>query len=202
MNRNIRSDRPLSAQQLAFVAEYLRNGMRAREAYITAYPRAGGWKNKHSADASASNLLKNEKIQAIVEEARGKTAELLSRETDRFAVTKASISRELARMAFADHRRLFRWTEKGVEVIPSDTLSDDDAAAVVEVSHTVTESGGTIRVRLGDKRQALMDLAKLHGHIVDRKDVRVIRNVEDLTDEELAALAGDVGADRGRGTRH
>jgi hypothetical protein len=32
-------------------------------------------------------------------------------------------------------------------------------------------------------------LAKLTGHIVERRDMRVIRSYEDLTDEELLALA-------------
>ena len=35
-------------------------------------------------------------------------------------------------------------------------------------------------------------IARLHGYIVDRKQVRVVRGVEDLTDEELRALAGPV----------
>ena len=32
-------------------------------------------------------------------------------------------------------------------------------------------------------------LAKLTGHIIERRDMRVIRSVQDLTDEELATLA-------------
>jgi phage terminase small subunit len=32
-------------------------------------------------------------------------------------------------------------------------------------------------------------LAKLTGHIIERRDMRVIRSVKDLTDEELAAVA-------------
>jgi phage terminase small subunit len=32
-------------------------------------------------------------------------------------------------------------------------------------------------------------LAKLTGHIIERRDMRVIRSVQDLTDEELAAVA-------------
>jgi hypothetical protein len=35
-----------------------------------------------------------------------------------------------------------------------------------------------------------MDLAKLHGFLVDRKDVRVIKSLEDLSEAELMALAG------------
>jgi phage terminase small subunit len=46
-------------------------------------------------------------------------------------------------------------------------------------------------------------LAKMHGHIVERRDVRIIRNVEDLSDEELAALEAQARqAAEAQGTRH
>lgn len=179
----------LTPQQQAFVTAYLDGGMKnAAEAYRVAYPTSRKWKAVRVAD-EASALLSHPGIVPIVAQARAKAAAHLAQAIDRFAVSKERISRELARMAFADARRLFEWDADGVKIKPSDDLSDDEAAAVVEVSHTVTDKGGTIRVKLGDKRQALMDLAKLHGHIIDRKDVRVIKNVEDLSDEELAALA-------------
>lgn len=34
-------------------------------------------------------------------------------------------------------------------------------------------------------------LAKLHGHIVERRDTRQVRSFEDLTDDDLAALVAD-----------
>ena len=37
-------------------------------------------------------------------------------------------------------------------------------------------------------------VARLHGYIVDRKDMRIIKRVEDLTDDELAALETDIAA--------
>ena len=47
-------------------------------------------------------------------------------------------------------------------------------------------------------------LAKLHGMIIERRDVRVIRSIEDLTDEELAALEVQARARAAQGgdTRH
>ena len=33
-------------------------------------------------------------------------------------------------------------------------------------------------------------LAKLTGHLVERRDLRVIRSIEDLSEEELLLLAG------------
>jgi hypothetical protein len=57
-------------------------------------------------------------------------------------------------------------------------------------------------IRPADKRGALVDLARILGHIEDRKSVRLIKGVADLTDEELAALA-ETGRETSDGdTRH
>lgn len=40
-----------------------------------------------------------------------------------------------------------------------------------------------------DRRQALMDLAKLLGFIEEKRSVRVIRSISDLSDEELERIA-------------
>lgn len=184
----------LTAQQRAFVTAYLDGGMtNAAEAYRVAYPTSRSWKAQRVAE-EASVLLSNPKISPIIAEARAKAAASLVQAADRFAVSKERISAELARMAFADSRRLFSWSDRGVTVIASAELTDDDAAAVVEVSQTVTSEGGTIRVKLGDKRQALMDLAKLHGHIIDKAETNLLsenlhRVVSDapLTNEDWAS---------------
>jgi hypothetical protein len=44
------------------------------------------------------------------------------------------------------------------------------------------------------------DLAKLHGHIVEKRDVRLIKSVEDLSMEELEAIIAIPGVSDG--TRH
>jgi hypothetical protein len=43
-----------------------------------------------------------------------------------------------------------------------------------------------------DRRQAAVDLARLHGWMVDRSQVRVITGPEDLSDEELDNLIGGI----------
>lgn len=190
----------LTPQQQAFVTAYLDGGMaNAAAAYRVAYPTSLKWQARRVAD-EASTLLSHPGIAPIIAAARAKAAEKIAQALDRFAVSKERIARELARMAFADSRKLFKWSATAVTIISSDALSDDDAAAVVEVSQTVTAEGGTIRVKMGDKRQALMDLAKLQGYIIDRKDVRLIRDFSDLSDEELAALVQQRPQEEG--TRH
>lgn len=58
-----------------------------------------------------------------------------------------------------------------------------------------------ITVSVKEIRNAAMDLARLHGFIIERRDVRVIHSIEDLTDEELAKLAGNEEREH-HGTRH
>ena len=53
-----------------------------------------------------------------------------------------------------------------VELVPSDEIDDDTAAAVSEVS--LTETG--IKIKLHDKRGALVDLGKHLGLFVDKVD--------------------------------
>lgn len=180
----------LTAKQQAFVTAYLDNGMsNASAAYRAAYPGCAKWDSQTIANA-AYKLLQHGEVSAIMTIAREKAAELASQAPDRYAVTKDRISQELARMAFVDPRGLYEWTTEGVKLKASADLTDDQAGAVQAVSHTVTKDGGTIRVELADRRRALMDLAKLHGHIVEKRDVRLIRSVADLSEAELEALAG------------
>lgn len=60
---------------------------------------------------------------------------------------------------------------------------------------------GRTRIKVSTKeiRNAAMDLARLHGFIIERRDVRVIRGIEDLSDDELIAIAK---GDDGHVTRH
>lgn len=45
-------------------------------------------------------------------------------------------------------------------------------------------------------------LAKLHGHIVERRDTRVIKSIEDLTEDELAALEAQAQAADAKAVKH
>lgn len=193
----------LTSKQQAFVTAYLDGGMsNAAAAYRVAYPASEKWLSQ-SVASKANEMLNHVDIKPIIEAAKEKARKALRRSEDRYAVSKERISRALAQMAFADARKLYTWTASGVTLKASDELTDDEAAAVIAVSHTVTKDGGTIRVQIADKRQALMDLAKLHGHIVEKRDVRVIRSVDDLTEAELETLAGaKVAEERRNGTRH
>ena len=63
-------------------------------------------------------------------------------------------------------------------------LTREQAAALTEV--TVTDAG-KIRFRLGDKRGALMDIAKLFGWIVERRENKIVDEFENMSDADLEA---------------
>lgn len=55
------------------------------------------------------------------------------------------------------------WGPNGVVLRDSETLTDDAAAAVAEVSETRSEAGGSIKVKLADKLSALDKLSRHLG---------------------------------------
>src|SRR5689334_24256035 len=95
----------------------------------------------------AENLSKPD-IQAAIAEAQAAR----SRRTE---VTADRVVLELARVAFGDPRRVMSWGPGGVKLRPSAELADEEAATVAEASQTVTEAGGTVRLRAVDKLGAL-----------------------------------------------
>jgi hypothetical protein len=82
------------------------------------------------------------------------------------------------------------WTIEAGGSAETFELADGDVAAVVEAGHTATADGGTLWVNWGDKYQALMDLARLHDQLVEKRDVYLIRYINDLYEAEPNALVG------------
>lgn len=114
--------------------------------------------------------------------------------TEGFDVSAERIIQELARIAFVNMKDLATWTESGVHFKPSDSISEDAAAAIVEVSETVTQHGGTLRIKQHDKVRALELLGKYRKLFAERvehsgPDGKPIehKNLNELTDEQLSA---------------
>src|SRR5689334_25383340 len=63
------------------------------------------------------------------------------------------------------------WGPEGVKLRPSAELTDDEAATVSEASQTVTEAGGTIRLKTADKLGALKLLGTHLGMFVEKREV-------------------------------
>ncbi len=146
---------PLNERQARFVAEYLLDLNATQAAIRSGYSAA-------TANQIGARLLANVKVAAAIAEAQAAR----SRRTE---VTADRVVLELARIAFGDPRRVMSWGPGGVTLRGSGELSDEEAAIVAEASQTVTENGGTIRLKVCDKLGALRLLAQHLGMLGDGK---------------------------------
>ena len=168
---------PLSNPRHEEFAQGLAAGKWPTAAYVEA-----GYK---PSPASATRLSKSVKVA-------GRVSELIGRGAERAEIDVARILRELARLGLSDVRRLV--DERG-QLRPLHELDDDTAAAVasVEIVSKPGEDGSSAvtlhKVRLWDKNTALDKLAKHLGLLTERHDVTVRRSVEELTEDELVAIA-------------
>jgi phage terminase small subunit len=147
-------------------AQALAKGETATKAYVT----AGYEKN----DGNAIRLKGNERIKARV-------AEILSRGADRAEITQERVLRELGKIGFSDIRKAVQWGEglsvadaetgetrivNGVSLVGSEDIDDDTAGAIAEVSQT--KDG--LKIKLHDKRSALVDIGRHLGMFKEDKD--------------------------------
>lgn len=185
----------LTAKQRAFVREYLID-MNATQAAIRA-----GYSEATAAQIGAENLTKPN-IEAAISAAMDLRAK-------RTGITADRVLLELAKIGFADIRKAIKWqgtlvTEEdqpdggdtlviknvvtnNVTLVSSDDIDDETAAAISEISQNT--SGG-IKLKLHDKRAALVDIGKHLGMFTDKvehtgKDGGPIE-IADMSDVERA----------------
>ena len=106
---------------------------------------------------------------------------------ERTDITADRVLKELAKIGFADIRKAVKWqsamiTEEDnpdggdiaviktvvtntVQMVASDELDDETAAAIAEVSQNTT---GGVKIKLHDKRAALVDIGRHLGMFKDR----------------------------------
>ena len=153
--------RGLSPKQEAFCQAYIETG-NASEAYRRAY-NASRMKPE-TVNRKAKELLDNGKIAARMEALRRPALK-------KAEVTAERVVNELARIAFGDKRELMEWGPNGVVLKSSDGLSKDQAAMVAEVSETISQAGGSIKMKTYDKVKALELLGKYLGIFVERREI-------------------------------
>jgi len=156
---------PLTDKQARFVDEYMVN-MNATQAAIRA-----GYSAKTAGDIGRQLLRKTLVAVAISERQRALS--------ERTGVTAERVIEELSKIGFSDIRNVVRWGEavavkdpdtgevtiaNGVALVASDQLTAEAAACISEVSQG--QSG--LKVKLHDKRAALVDLGKHLGLFKDR----------------------------------
>lgn len=145
----------LNAKQQRFVEEYL------LDLNAAAAARRAGY-SERTADRIGYENLRKPEIQTAIQAAMQER----SQET---GITAARVLKELARIAFIDSRALFTWGPDGVTLKPSSELSEDAAAAVAEVSQTITTGGGSIKLKLHSKLPAIEMLGRHLAMWTDRK---------------------------------
>lgn len=150
--------RSTADKRAAFVREYLID-LNATQAAI----RAGYAKN--SAHVTASRLLTDAKVSAMLAEAMKKRAEA----TD---ITAERVLKEIALLAFSNMADFAEWNADRVTLKPSSEMSEAATRCVAEVSQTITEAGGSVKFKLHDKVSALEKLGK-HLGILSEKMVHV-----------------------------
>jgi phage terminase small subunit len=207
----------LTPKQQRFVEEYLLD-LNGKQAALRCGYAEG------SAEVQASRLLSNAKVAEAVEIA------MLERSA-RTKITQDMVLSELAKIGFADIRKAVRWysqaniaavdedadssalVEEGavrfavanqVELVSSDEIDDSTAAAISEIGQSST---GTLKVKLHDKRAALVDIGKHLGMFRDRveltgKDgaaIEINQKVREDADAVTSAIAGLVERARATG---
>ena len=184
----------LSNRQRLFVKEYLVD-LNATQAAIRA-----GYSVKTAGQIGDQNLRKLQIAAAIEEEMRNRAS--------RIEITQDMVLRELAKIGFSDIRKIVRWgntelrqgvdadgesvTEPyhGLMLVGADDLDDDTAAAIAEIS----ESAQGLKVKLHDKKGALVDIGRHLGMFPSRTEITgknggpiQTQEVRDMSDAELDA---------------
>lgn len=156
----------LDAKEARFVCEYLVDLDPKRAAVEAGY-------SKSVAASKAYQWVSNGKVKPHVFEAIQKAMKSRSERTE---ITQDMVLKELANIAFTDIRNAVRWGKSPidtksenadpnglgmypVELVPSEKIDDDTAAAVSEVS--LTKSG--VKIKMHDKKAALDSIGKHLG---------------------------------------
>lgn len=207
----------MTPKQQRFVEEYLID-LNATQAAIRAGYAASG------ARTEGARLLADADIAAAVDQA-------MAERSMRTNITQDRVLRELARIGFVDIRKVVTWTNGAagfdeqeaedtgevrisianfVMLTPSDQIDPETAAAISEVSQT---KDGALKVKMHDKRGALVDIGRHLGMFKDRVEVTgkdggaieidQVRNDADAFTRSIAGLAARGGTGSGAGeTQH
>lgn len=117
---------------------------------------------------------------SVKESVRARVQEIQASAAERAEITQAQVLRELAKIGFSDLRKAVKWgpaqttavdgedglptvVSGGVTLVESTELDDDTAAAIAEVSQTANG----VKIKLHDKRAALVDIGKHLGMFKD-----------------------------------
>jgi phage terminase small subunit len=165
-----------------FVEEYLID-LNATQAAIRA-----GYSEK-TAYSVGEEILKKPEVQNAISAA-------LAERSEKTKITAERVVQELAALAFTDFRKAVAWGPDGVTLLPSDGLSDGEAAIIAEVTETRSETGGSIKAKRYDKLKALELLGRHLGMFSDKVDLKhsgEVTHVSVFDPETRAAILASIG---------
>ncbi len=161
-------------RQEKFIEEYIAKGNAAEAA------RNAGYSVK-TADRIGHALLRN---LEIADEIARRRAEI--RKT---SITPERIVREYLQLLNANMKDYAAWGPGGVKPRPSDTLTEEQTAAISEIAET--QSG--IKIKLHDKKGILDSLARIAGMFVEKVEHTGRLEYEIVLPEELETETGKEG---------
>lgn len=152
----------LSNNQKLFCQEYLKLGMNGTQAYLNVYKNC---KKEETAMASASRLLRNDKVKEYIQELQKKVEE-------KTTVTIEDIVNELTAIAFADRTKISKVVNENIEIdenikvnMPNVIMTNTDNLDIKEkkviAGYKKTRNG--VSVETYDKVKALELLGKYLG---------------------------------------
>lgn len=175
-------DKKLTPKQQRFVEEYIVD-FNATQAAIRA-----GYSQKTAQEIGSENLSK-----PIIAEAIAKLTKQLTKIT---GLTVERTLQEVARLAYADPRKLY---DKDGNFIPVHLMDDDTAATVagIEVEEEYTGKGeartlaGHLRkVKTHDKNAALEKAMKYHGLYVERAELKITHSYQERLERARKRVNG------------
>ena len=165
---SIETSNRLTAKQERFVAEYLID-LNATQAAIRA-----GYSEK-GAFVRGSELLRNRKVAEAVAAGQAKIAAKLDFKAE-------DVLRELGKIGFANIEDYITVNEDGHPAVDLSEMTREQAAALSEVSY---DAAGNPKIKLADKRTALVDLGRHLAMFTDKRTIDLNHGVQD-SDEIIA----------------
>lgn len=158
-------------------AQELANGASAADAYVT----AGFKRNDGNARTLRANQAVATRIQAILSEREHIHAKAIEKAIEDTGISIGRVLTELAKIGFSDIRKAVKWGDavavpddsgavqisNGVALVGSESVDDDTAAAISEISQT--KDG--IKIKFHDKRGALVDIGRHLGMFKDKVEM-------------------------------
>jgi phage terminase small subunit len=185
----------LSLPHEAFVSG-IAAGLTREDAY-----KSAGYKvtSARSACVLAQRLLQRPEIKEAIERAKAERARIKAEATklaiERSAITMERVAVELGRIGFANMMDYMRIGPTGDPVLDWSSLTREQAAALTEVTVDDYIDGRgenardvrKVKFKLGDKRASLMDIAKLFGWIIERRENKIVDEFDTMTIEQVEA---------------